>query len=154
MSANTETEPARIILVPVPRDDPSWRNGERSTYAKNPKKMMAKLEIRKFLAVLEFQDNPIAPNAASTVRKFMSNWKSAASERAVAASGTKPAYTISSRTSPNETAVSQAYTPTTRGPNMSDDVFGALFVSLIGYSEKISPPLLVKPPFFLKTYYV
>ena len=91
MKANTETEQARIILIPAPNDDPSWRNGERRIYAKNPKKMIAKLEIRKFLAVLEFHDNPIAPNAASTVMEFTSNWKSAASERAVAASGTNPA---------------------------------------------------------------
>jgi hypothetical protein len=147
MSANTETEQARIILIPVPRDDPSWRNGERSITTKNPKKMMAKLKIRHFLAVLEFQDNPIAPNAASTVMKLTSNWKSAASERAVATSGTNPAYTISRRTSPNETAASQAYTPTTRGPIMPVDEFGALFVSLIGYSEKISPLLLGKPLF-------
>ena len=91
MNANTDTDPERRILIPVPKEDPSWRNGERSMYAKNPKKMMAKLKIRKFLAVLESQDNPIAPNAASTIMELTSNWKSAASEKAVAASGTNPA---------------------------------------------------------------
>ena len=105
-------------------------------YAKNPKKMMAKLEIRKFLAVLELQDNPIAPNAASTVTELTNNWKSAASERAVTASGTNPAYTISSRTIPNETAVSQAYTPTTRGPMMPDGVSSLLFISFIWLFRK------------------
>src|SRR4030043_2460765 len=115
MNANTETEPARIILIPVPKDELSCRKGERSMYAKNPKIVTAKLATRKYLAALEFQDNPIAPNAASTVIKSTSNRKSATSERAVASSGTKRAYTISSRTSPNEIAVSQAYRPTTRG---------------------------------------
>ena len=134
MNANTETEQVRIILIPVPKDDSSWRNGERSMYTKKPKKMMAKLEIRKYLAFLEFQDNPIAPNAASTVMELTSNWKSAASERAVAASGTNPAYTISSRTSPNETAVSQAYSPTTRSLMIPVEVFSLFLVSLIGYS--------------------
>lgn len=73
MNANTDTEPERIILIPVPMDDPSWSNGERRMYAKNPKMRMAKLEIRKFLAGLEFHDNPIAPNAASTVMELTSN---------------------------------------------------------------------------------
>ena len=91
MNANTDTDPERIILIPFPKDDPSWRNGERRMYARNPKKMMTKLEIRKFLAVLKLHDNPIAPNAASTVMELTNNWKSAASERAVAASGTNPA---------------------------------------------------------------
>jgi hypothetical protein len=101
-------------------------------YTKNPKKIMAKLEIRKLPADLEFQDNPIAPNAASTIREVTNNWKSAASERAVAASGTNPAYTISSRTSPNETAVSQAYSPTTRELMMPVGVFSLFLISFIG----------------------
>ena len=91
MNADTDTDPERRILIPVPKEDPSWRNGERSIYAKKPKKMMAKLETRKVLAFLEFQDNPIAPSAASTVMALTSNWKSAASERAVSASATHPA---------------------------------------------------------------
>ena len=130
MNANTETEPARITLIPVSKDELSCRNGERSMHAKNSKMMAAKLATKKFLAALEFQDNPIAPNAASAVIMFTSNRKSAASERAVAASGIKPTYTIS-RTSPNEIAASQGYSLTKRGSIMLVDVFRALFVSLI-----------------------
>jgi len=131
MNANTETEPARIILITVPKDELSCINGERSVYVKNPKMMTAKLAIRKFLAALEFQDNPIAPKAASTVIASASNRKSAASERAVASSETKPAYTMSSNTSPNEIAASQAYSPTKKGLNILVDMFRGLSVSLI-----------------------
>ena len=53
---------------------------------------------RKHLADFDFRDNPITPNAANIVSAFTSNRTSAASERAVGASGTKPAYRISSRT--------------------------------------------------------
>ena len=85
--------------------------------------MTTKLATRKYLADFDFQDNPIAPNAANIVRAFTSNKKSAASERAVGASGTKPAYRISSRTSPNEIVASQAYNPTIRGLIIFIDVF-------------------------------
>src|SRR4030042_70078 len=134
MNANTETEPARIIVIPVPKDELSCRKGERSMYAKNPKMVTTKLATRKYLAALEFQDNPIAPNAASAVITSTSNRKSATSERAVASSGTKRAYMISSRTSPNEIAASQAYSPTTRGPIILVDVSKGLFFSLIWLS--------------------
>lgn len=100
-------------------------------YAKNPKMVTAKLATRKFLAALEFQDNPIAPDAASTVIASMSNNKSDTFERVDASSGTKPAYTISSNTSPNEIVASQAYNPTTRVLIMLVDVFRGLFVSFI-----------------------
>ena len=91
--------------------------------------MTAKLATRKYLAGFDFQDKPMAPNAANMVRALTSNKKSAASERAVTASGTKPAYRISSRTSPNEIVASQAYNPMIRGPIISIiDIFSNLIV--------------------------
>jgi len=79
--------------------------------------LTTKLAKRRLLAAVEFQDNRIAPNAASTVTALTSSRKSATSENAAVASGTRLAYMMSSRTNPKETAVAQAYSPTTSGPS-------------------------------------
>ena len=89
-----------------------------------------RLAIKRYLAILDFQETTIAPIAKITITKPMQSKVSEISENTIALSEKSSisfkylAYTMSSNTPPKKTAAIQVYSPTIRKRNLS---FTALF---------------------------
>ncbi len=118
MKARMDTDPPMAILSTGPNTEPVGKNGERSAGVRSAKTLTIRLAARKYLAALEFQDNPIAPSATRKVPALAISRKSPTSENAAVAPGTSLAYMTSTTALPKETAVDQAYSPTTSGANL------------------------------------
>jgi hypothetical protein len=103
------------ILIPLAKAEPciSHKSSGRSWGTKNSREMTAKLATNRSLGILVLQDKTIAPKAATTVMTPTSSKKSATSEKAVPAVGTRFEYTTSSNTAPKKTVIAHVYSPTT-----------------------------------------
>jgi hypothetical protein len=108
--------PSGESVIEIPKENVSLKK----MGAKNSTESIIKLAMRKFLAIPDFQEKPIALMPASKVLKPIRNKKSDTSENIFAVrkvsrkSPNKLEYTTSSKTAPKKIVIIQAYNPTAR----------------------------------------